>query len=230
MSPVQDVFVDGKLVGTKEEIAERALANKKIRRRVVDTLSGPDRAQRILASRAVHTMAIAEPSVLKECPDELADALERPEAQTRWEILGALEQIVEIDARVVDKSLDGTTAALHDADSGVVRLAAFRLLAAYGATTETRSEKIWPLLNEGIRVYHGDSEFPQMMTGLIRLVQGNASDDVREAAAETMSFDAEHSKGLTGRRARQVVSCRPKRRRRKKKPAPDAEKTEDAKS
>jgi hypothetical protein len=56
-----------------------------------------------------------------------------------------------------------------------------------------------------------------MLTGVIRLVQGNASDSVREAAADTMSFDSEHTKGLTGRRAKQIVSCRPKKRRRKKK-------------
>lgn len=229
MSPVQAVIVDGKLVGTKEDIAERAVANKKVRAKVVDTLSVEDRAQRILAARVVHTIAIEQPSLVKDYPDALADALERPEAQTRWETLGALEKIVDTDARVVDRALDGTTAALHDEDSGVVRLAAFRLLATYGATTETRSERVWPLLDEAIRVYHGDSEFPQMLTGLIKLVSGNASDDVREAAAETMSFDAEHSKGLTGRRAKQVVSCRPKKRRRKKKAAP-AETTEEKKS
>jgi hypothetical protein len=222
MSPVQEVIVGGKLVGTKEEIAERAIANKKVRAKVVDTLGVEDRSQRILAARAVHTVAIEDPALLKEYAEELADALERPEAQTRWEVLGALEKTVDVDARVVDKSFDGTTAALHDEDSGVVRLAAFRLLAAYGATTETRSQKVWPLLDEAIRIYHGDSEFPQMLTGLIRLVQGNASDDVREAAAETMSFDAEHSKGLTGRRAKQVVSCRPRKRRKKKAPKKDS--------
>jgi HEAT repeat protein len=218
MSPVQEVIVDGKLVGTKEEITERAIANKKVRSKVVDTLAVEDRSQRIMAARVVNAIAIEDPSLIKEYPDELADALERPEAQTRWEILGALEKVVDADARVVDRAFDGTTAALHDEDSGVVRLAAFRLLATYGATTETRSEKVWPLLDEAIRIYHGDSEFPQMLTGLIRLVSGNASDNVREAAAETMSFDAEHSKGLTGRRAKQVVSCRPKKRRKKKQP------------
>jgi hypothetical protein len=216
MSAVPEVIVDGRLVGSKEEIVERAVANKKIRAKVVDTLSVEARSQRILAARVVNDIATKDPSLVKDYPEELADALERPEAQTRWEILGALEKVVDADARVIDKAFDGTTAALHDEDSGVVRLAAFRLLASYGATTETRSEKVWPLLDEAIRIYHGDSEFPQMLTGVIRLVSGNASDDVREAAAETMSFDAEHSKGLTGRRAKQVVSCRPKKRRKKK--------------
>ena len=123
---------------------------------------------------------------------------------------------------MVDKAFSGTSAALHDEDSGVVRLAAFRLLATYGATTETRSEKVWPLLGEAIRIYHGDSEFPQMLTGLIKLVSGNASDEVREAAADTMSFDADHSKGLTGRRAKQVVSCAPAKYLRKRKKSAEA--------
>ena len=214
---VKEVIVNGKLEGTKDEIVERACANKKVRAGLFDVLAGEDRSQRVLAAKSVHTIAIADPALLKDHADEMADALEKPEAQTRWEILGALEKMVPVDARVVDKAFNGTTAALHDEDSGVVRLAAFRLLASYGATTETRSEKVWPLLDEAIRVYHGDSEFPQMLTGVIRLVQGNASDSVREAAADTMSFDSEHTKGLTGRRAKQIVSCRPKKRRRKKK-------------
>jgi hypothetical protein len=217
MSAVQEVIVDGKLVGTKEEIAERAMSNKKVRGGVFDVLAGEDRSQRVLAARSVHQVAIHEPALLKDHAEDMADALEKPEAQTRWEILGALEKMVPVDARVVDKAFTGTTAALHDEDSGVVRLAAFRLLTAYGGTTETRSEKVWPLLDEAIRVYHGDSEFPQMLTGVIRLVSGNCADSVREAAADTMSFDAEHTKGLTGKRAQRIVSCRPKKRRRKKK-------------
>ncbi len=216
MSAVQQVIVGGRLVGTKEEIAERASRNKKVRAGVFDILSGEDRAQRVLAAKAIHVLAIQDPDCLKEYGQELADALEKPEAQTRWEILGALEKLVAVDARVVDKALSPAQTALHDADSGVVRLAAFRMLAAYGATTEHRSEKVWPLLDEGIRVYHGDPEFPQMLSGVIRLVSGNCSDAVREAAADTMAFDAEHSKGLIGRRAKKIVSCRPKKTRRKR--------------
>jgi hypothetical protein len=214
MSAVQEVIVDGKLVGTKEEIADRAARNKKIRGSLFDILAGEDRSQRVLAARAVHAMAVHSPDVLKDHAEEMADALDKPEAQTRWEILGALEKMVAVDARVVDKALTPAQTALHDAESGVVRLAAFRMLSAYGATTERRSEKVWPLLDEAIRVYHGDPEFPQMLTGVIRLVSGNSADEVKLAAAETMSFDADHSKGLVGRRAKRIVDCAPKRRRR----------------
>jgi len=214
MSAVSEVIVDGKLVGTKEQIAERVARNKKVRAGVFDILSGDDRAQRVLAARAIHVVAIEEPDVLKEHGEQMADALEKPEAQTRWEILGALEKMVAVDARVVDKALVPAQTALHDAESGVVRLAAFRMLAAYGATTERRSEKVWPLLDEAIRVYHGDPEFTQMLSGVIRLVSGNSSREVKIAAADTMTFDAEHSKGLVGRRAKRIVDCAPKRRKR----------------
>lgn len=214
---VQEVVVGGKLVGTKEEIAERVVANKKVRSSVFDILAGDSRPQRVLAARSIHAVAIHKPEVLKEYAEEMAAALEKPEAQTRWEILGALDKMVDVDARVIDKALSSAQTALHDEESGVVRLAAFRLLASYGGTTVRRSEKVWPLLDEAIRVYHGDPEFTQMLSGVIRLVSGECSDKVREAAADTMQFDSEHSKGLVGRRAKRIVSCRPKKRRRKKK-------------
>lgn len=216
MSATEPIASDGTLVGTKEEIAEKAARGKRARAQVFSALSGDARTQRVLAARAVHTLAIKKPEVLKEYGSQMADALEKPEAQTRWEILGALEKMVAVDARVCDKAIVPATTALHDAESGVVRLAAFRMLAAYAATTAHRSTKVWPLLDEAIRVYHGDPEFPQMLSGVYRVVSGAASDEVKMAAAERMEFDAEHTKGLTGRRARQIVQCAPKRRRKKK--------------
>lgn len=216
------IAADGTLVGTREEIVEKAARGKRARKAVFGALAGEDRTQRVLASRVVHALAVSKPEVLKEFGAEMADALDRPEAQTRWEILGALEKMVDVDARVCDKAIVPATTALHDADSGVVRLAAFRMLAAYGATTSHRSEKVWPLLDEAIRVYHGDPEFANMLSGVYRLMQGAASDEVKIAAADRMEFDAEHSKGLLGRRAKRIVACAPKRRRKKKPPAEES--------
>lgn len=211
--PISD---DGRLVGERDEIVDVASRGKRAQKAVFDALAGDDRGQRTLAARVVHALAIRKPEVLKERAAELADALDRPEAQTRWEILGALEKMVAVDARVVAKAVTPATSALHDAESGVVRLAAFRMLAAYGATTAKRAEKIWPLIDEAVRVYHGDPEFPNMLSGVVRFMQGAASDEIKWAVAERMAFDAEHSKGLIGRRARQIVECAPKRRGKKK--------------
>jgi hypothetical protein len=204
------------LARDKDDVGAHAARNKKVLAQLLHALSGDNRSQRVAAARALHSLAIHDPAVLKTCGAELADALDRPEAQTRWEILATLEKVVAVDARVADKAIGPATTALHDADSGVVRLAAFRLLAAYGATTKTRADKVWPLIDEAIRVYHGDPEFPAMLIGVIRLVGGEASDEVKSAAAERMLFDAEHTKGLTGQRARRIVACAPKKRRRKK--------------
>lgn len=204
------------LAGEKDELAARAAEDEAFLGVVMHAVSGESRAHRVAAARTLHALAIKEPAALKPYGAELADALERPEAQTRWEILGTLEKVVSTDGRVADKALGPATTALHDAESGVVRLAAFRLLAAYGATTERRSERVWPLIDEAIRVYHGDPEFPAMLIGVIRLVSGSASDEVKLAAAERMTFDAEHAKGLIGQRARRIVGCAPKKGRRNK--------------
>ena len=199
----------------KDELANAAAADPAILAQVMEALRGSDRRARQHASRVVHAIAIHDPGALRAYGDTLAEALDVPESQTRWEVLGTLEKLVPVDARLIDKALPGITTALHDAESGVVRLAAFRVLCAYGSTTAKRSERVWPLVDEGLRVFHGDPEFPAMLVGVVRLITGNASDDVKLAAAERMEFDAEHSKGLVARRARQIVDAAPKKPARK---------------
>jgi hypothetical protein len=197
--------------------AEEARTNPKLLKSVVDALSGEGRRSRQVAASVVHEIATAEPALLKPYAPELADALHRPESQTRWEVLGTFEKLVPVDARLVDKALGGAETALHDEESGVVRLAAFRLLCTYGATTAHRSDRVWPLIDEAIRCYHGDPEFPQMLQSVYNMVSGNASDAVKLAAAERMAFDAENGKGLLKRRSASIVQCAPKKRGRKKK-------------
>jgi hypothetical protein len=208
-----DLFLPG---FDKDEVAAKAAQDAATLAVIMDTLAGPDRRQRQHASRVVFALATQAPDVLRPYADALADALERPEPQTRWEILDTLEKLVSTDARIIDKALTGVTTSLHDVDSGVVRLAAFRVLCSYGATTARRSEKVWPLIDDAIRVYHGDPEFQNMLLGVTRLVTGAASDDVKRAAAERMEFDAEHTKGIIGRRAKKIVESAPKKSARKK--------------
>lgn len=204
------------ITADKDDLAAQAQADQKLLATIVDALAGEDRAARQAAAGVVHEVALHHPALLKPYAEELADALHRPESQTRWEVLGVFERLVGVDARLVDKALPGAEAALHDEESGVVRLAAFRLLCAYGATTEKRSERVWPLVDEAIRCYHGDAEFPAMLSSVFRLTSGGSSDAVKIAAAERLAFDAENRKGLIGRRAKQIVACAPKKRGRKK--------------
>ena len=202
----------------KSLLAQNATANPKLLKEVVDALAGEDRRARQVAASVVHEVAQNDPAQLKDFAPQLADALHRPESQTRWEVLGTFEKLVPVDARLVDKALAGAETALHDEESGVVRLAAFRLLTTYGATTAHRSERVWPLIDEAIRCYHGDPEFPAMLSGVYRMVAGGAADSVKHAAAERMSFDAENGKGLLKRRATRIVECEPKKGRKKKPP------------
>ena len=202
--------------GDKIELAERASVEPKLLTEVIEALAGDERRSRQAAASVVHGVAEINPVVLKPYAAELADALHRPESQTRWEVLGTFESLVPVDARLIDKALGGAETALHDEESGVVRLAAFRLLCAYGATTEHRSERVWPLIDEAIRCYHGDAEFPAMLTSLIAMMTANAADSVKIAAAERMAFDAENAKGLLKRRASSIVAAAPKKRGRKK--------------
>lgn len=200
----------------RHEVAAHAIAEPKILAEAVHALSGDDRRMRQFAASVVHEVSEHDPAQLKAHALELADALHRPESQTRWEVLGTFENLISVDARLVDKALDGAETALHDEDSGVVRLAAFRLLTAYGATTAHRSDRVWPLIAEAVRCYHGDDEFPAMLSGVYRMVSSEASDDVKHAAAEIMAFDAETGKGQLKRRAQRIVACAPKKRAKKK--------------
>jgi len=195
--------------------AEKAIASPKMLASVVAALAGEDRRARQIASSVVHEIATQQAALLKPYAGELADALHRPESQTRWEVLGTFENLVPVDARLVDKALPAAETALHDEESGVVRLAAFRLMCSYGATTSHRSERVWPLIDDAIRCYHGDAEFPAMLSSVYQMVTGNASDDVKTAAAERMLFDAENGKGLLKRRASRIVAAAPKKRGRK---------------
>ena len=200
----------------KSELAEGAVSNPKLLQEIIDALAGDERRARQTAASVVRCIADLDPTALKPFAGELADALHRPESQTRLEVLGTFEKLVNVDARLVDKALGGAETALHDEESGVVRLAAFRLMCAYGATTAHRSDRVWPLIDEAIRCYHGDAEFPAMLTSIIDMVTGGASDGVKIAAAERMLFDAENGKGLLKRRASSIVAAAPKKRGRKK--------------
>lgn len=189
----------------RSAVADQALADPDILVALVESIAGPDRRIRQFSAAALGVVAESDAEVLKPFAKEFADALHRPEAQTRWEVLEILTRLVEVDARCVDKALEATEESLHDEDSGVVRLAAFRLLAAYGATTENRAMRVWPLIDEAIQCYHGDPEFPSMLVAVISYLEGKAPAEVKKAAADRMRFDAQGARGLLKTRAQEIV-------------------------
>ena len=173
--------------------------------RIAHDLSGASRRTRQHAAARLCEIGREDPSALLPAGSDLIDALNRPEARTRWECLDALTLLVDLDSRLCDKALAGAEASLFDEESGPVRLAAMRFLCKLGATTENRSEKTWPLIDEAIQCYHGDLEFQDMLAALAEYSLGKLSPSVKESLAARMAFDAKSGKGSLKRRAAAII-------------------------
>ena len=119
----------------------------------------------------------------------LMAALERPEAQTRWEVLDTLTLVAQAHPQEVQPGIDAAETSLFDEDSAPVRLAAFRFLAAYGSTSEARSDEVWPLLDEAIQCYHGDAEYRDMLVALYDMAQGPISEKCAHELLGRIAFD-----------------------------------------
>lgn len=188
-----------------KQTADEAAADPEKLAALVQTLSDGSRRERQQAASAIALVARANPKAVTPSIGELIDALNRPEAQTRWEALEALAILVHQDARSCEKAIEGAEIALFDEDSGPVRLSAMRFLCSFGATTENRSEKVWPLIDEGIQCYHGDLEFQDMLAAVTDFSCGKLSPEVKKKLAERMRFDAQNGKGGLKKRASQIV-------------------------
>lgn len=197
--------MSGKTQDTKP-VAEEVSAEGEELMTLIEALSGGSRRMRQNAAAALALTVKEHPDVLVPYGSEIVDALNRPEAQTRWECLDILTTLVDLDSRTCDKAVSGAEACLFDEESGPVRLAAMRFLCNLGSTTENRSERVWPLINEGIQCYHGDLEFQDMLVAVTDFSVGKLAPEVREELAARMKFDAENGKGALKRRAAQIVA------------------------
>ncbi len=184
--------------------AEKALKSKKQLEAYVAALGGSSRRERQQSAAILAAIAKEKPELLEPHSKSIIDALNRPEAQTRWECLDALTELVAVDARPCERAVPGAETALYDEDSGPLRLAAMRFLCRYGSTTENRSEKVWPLIDECIQCYHGDLEFQDMLIAVVDFSAGKLSSQVKEELAARMKFDAENGKGMLKKRASQI--------------------------
>ena len=161
-----------------KQLAEEAVGNKKNLANLISTLSSGSRRERQQAASAIALVAKSAPAEMAPHIGDLVDALNRPEAQTRWEALETLALMVPQDARACEKAIEGA---------------------------ETGSEKIWPLIDEGIQCYHGDLEFQDMLLAVTDFSCGKLSPEVKAKLAERMRFDAENGKGALQKRAAQIV-------------------------
>lgn len=162
---------------------------------LVEDLAGHSRRKRQLSARVVNLVAQREPELLAPYISDLVDALYRPEAQTRWEVLDALTLLVPAHAKEVGAAYDGAEAALFDEISATLRLSAFRMLCTWGATDRGRSKKVWPVIDEAIQCYHGDLEYRDMLGCLHEFAQGKIEGGVAGELAGRLQFDAENGKG-----------------------------------
>lgn len=186
-------------------VAGEALADDAKLAELVEKLSVGSRRERQSAAAAIAIVTKEEPMKLVGSIDVLIDALNRPEGQTRWEVLESLAILVDYDARTCGKALPEVETALFDEESGPVRLGAMRFLCKFGATTANRSEKVWPLIDEGIQCYHGDLEFNDMLSAIIDFSKGKLSDSVKRELEARMAFDATNGKGTLQKRATAII-------------------------
>ena len=186
-------------------LAEGAISDEKKFGELLAMLETGGRRARQHAASAIYVIAKTEPKMLVDHIDVLVDSLNRPEAQTRWELLETMTLLVDHDARTCAKAIPEAESSLFDEDSGPVRLGSMKFLCKLGATTANRSEKVWPLIDEAIQCYHGDLEFNDMLTALVNFSKGKLSDEVKVEFAERMHFDAMNGKGTLKKRAQAIL-------------------------
>ncbi len=174
---------------------------------LMEQLAGSNRRKRQEASHLIASIATTSADQLVDYMDDLVEALDRPEAQTRWEVLEALTSIASVDAQKASAAFDGAEASLFDETSATVRLAAFKFLVGYGVVAPERSDEAWPLLDEAIQCYHGDPEYRDMLVSLEAFAQGAISDKTAEALLSRMSFDASNGRGYVRTFSAQIVEA-----------------------
>lgn len=162
---------------------------------LIDDLGSSSRRTRQFSARVAALLAQHEPELLAPYISEMIDALYRPEAQTRWEILDALTVLVPEHAKEIGAAYEEAETALFDELSATLRLSAFKMLCTWGATERGRSKKVWPIVDEAIQCYHGDLEYRDMLGCLYVFAEGKIAGDVAEELAARLHFDAENGKG-----------------------------------
>lgn len=177
------------------DVSAHSATQEDSRDAIVMQLKGTRRRQRQEASHELAEMCRKDPELILPVADDLIDAINRPEAQTRWECLDALAILAAKHPDEVSGACEGAEDALFDEDSAPVRLAAFRFLASIGSTSPDRSDEVWPLLDEAVQCYHGDPEYREMLTALVAFMKGDISDAARDALVQRVSFDAENGHG-----------------------------------
>ena len=174
---------------------------------LVGELGGANRRRRQDAAHEIARLAKRDVDQLFDYAGDIIDGLDRPEAQTRWELLDALSEMARVDPGCVEEAFGGAEASLFDEDSSIARLAAFRFLTSYGATSGKRSDQVWKILEEAIQCYHGDPEYRDMLGCLLEMAKGTISDQTAQVMRSRVDFDARHGRGYIKAFSTEIVEA-----------------------
>lgn len=189
----------------REEVAEKACDDPEALEDLIDQLADRSRLKRQKAASALAVVSDKKPELLFPYVGEIGDGLLQPEAQTRWELLHALDQMGKAGQHFGEDVLGAAEDALYDESNDIVRASAFRFFCRYGAASPENSDRVWPLIDEAVQCYHGDSEFSNMLGDLVYFAQGDISMETCTALALRMRFDAENGSGTLRMRSEQIV-------------------------
>lgn len=189
----------------REQFASKAIEHPDVLEELVNSLESSSRRKRQNAASVLSMVAYMNPEAILPSIDALLDALEKPEAQTRWECLEALAVLVDHDAATCERALLDAENALFDEESGPLHLAAVRYLCKLGSTSDDRARKVCPLIDEAIQCYHGDLEFSDMLNAVALFAEAKLPADVRDRLARRFEFDAEQGKGGMKKRAQHIL-------------------------
>lgn len=176
-------------------------------KKLVGELGGANRRRRQDAAHEIARLAKRDVDQLFDYAGDIIDGLDRPEAQTRWELLDALSEMARVDPGCVEEAFGGAEASLFDEDSSIARLAAFRFLTSYGATSGKRSDQVWKILEEAIQCYHGDPEYRDMLGCLLEMAKGTISDQTAQVMRSRVDFDARHGRGYIKAFSAEIVEA-----------------------
>lgn len=192
-------------VEDRSQVANQAIEDADILEALVENLSSDQRRMRQFSAAAIKEVARKKPEILLPYVAEIADGLHRPEAQTRWECLETLSYVAHLDPPGLEEVIEGAETSLFDEDSGMAHLSALRFLCSYGSQSAKRAGQVWPLIEEGIQVYHGDPEFEDMLVSVESFAAGSIGKVVKEKVRKRMEFDANNYGGIVSKRATQIV-------------------------
>lgn len=188
-------------------LARSAVEHKHIYKLVLSHYECSSRKNRQHAAGVFNLISQEHPEALLPIIPSLLEGLERPEAQTRWNTLEALENLVPLAPDECLKAFDGAEDALFNDKDGFLREKAFSFFCTLASLSSETAARVWPLLDEAIQCYHGNPEFPGMLAGLLRFVECDLPQDVKDALKERLAFDAKNNKGSLGKRSLQIIEA-----------------------